>query len=338
MRDMANYVKISVLGQPELKTPYSDDLESKVQEMMAYLRAGVEKVVPDKLDLIVVPEVVDRFPSFNMEQRKAYYQYRGDRFLNFYREIAKENHCYIAYSAVRYLPEEDKLPYRNSTQIIGRDGEIVGIYDKNHLVPYELDNGEIAYGTEAPVFELDFGRVACAICFDLNYTELLDRYAAQKPDLIIFSSMYHGGLMQQAWAYTCRAHFVGAICGQQSRVLNPFGETVASSANYFDFVTARVNLDCVIVHLDNHFEKIAAAKKKYGELLQMHDPGYYGGVLLSYEGTDRTVRDIMQEFDMITMDEYFDACRVHRRKWTGEQAVNHRVSQTSNNEEMKGCI
>ena len=32
---MAKYVKISLLSQPPLPTPYSDDLESKVQEMLA---------------------------------------------------------------------------------------------------------------------------------------------------------------------------------------------------------------------------------------------------------------------------------------------------------------
>jgi len=310
---MANYVKISLLSQPALwHSPYSDDLESKVQEMMTYLKQNIDQVLPDKPDLIVVPEACDRYPSFTMEQRKAYYRYRGDRIRDFYREIARENHCYIAYSACRYLPEEKTLPYRNSTQIIGRDGEIVGIYDKNHLVPAELTNGEIAYGTEAPVFELDFGRVGCAICFDLNYDELMYRYAAQKPDLIIFSSMYHGGITQQNWAYNCRAYFAGACCNLQSRILNPFGETVATTTNYYNFVTGRVNLDYAVVHIDNNAAKYFAAKRKYGDQLIIHDPGHIGAVMLTYEGTDRTAWDIVREFDITPLDDYFNACRAHR--------------------------
>ena len=47
---MAKYVKISLLSQPPLPTPYSDDLESKVQEMLAYLKMNLEKVLPDKPD------------------------------------------------------------------------------------------------------------------------------------------------------------------------------------------------------------------------------------------------------------------------------------------------
>ena len=310
---MANFVKISLLSQPALyHSPYSGDLEGKVQEMLRYLEENIARVLPDRPGLIVLPEACDRFPAFSMEERKRYYRYRGDRIRDFYRDIARKHRCYIAYSACRYLPEEERLPFRNSTQIIGRDGEIVGIYDKNHLVPDELDSGEIAYGTETPVFQLDFGRVGCAICFDLNYEETMRRYAARKPDLILFSSMYHGGLSQQYWAYSCRAYFAGAICGGQSRLLSPFGETLAATTDYYSFVTGKINLDYALVHIDRNAPKYRAAKEKYGEELVIHDPGQIGAVMLTYEGTGQTVMDIVREFDMQLLDDYFDECRAHR--------------------------
>ena len=312
---MAKYVKISLLSQPSLRhSPPSDDLEAKVQEMIAYLKMNLEKVLPDKPDLIVVPEDCDWFPTFTPEERNTYYRYRRDRIRDFYSQVAKENRCYIAYSARRYVPEDQALPYRNSTQLIDRNGQVVGIYDKNHLVPSELDVARNRYGTEAPVFELDFGRVCCAICFDLNYDELMRRYAAQKPDLIIFCSAYHGGLSQQMWAYMCRAWFCGAIDNGQSRILNPFGEEVASTTNYYDFVTGTINLDYALVHIDYNEPKFFAAKRKYGDKLIVHDPGHIGSVMLTYEGTDTTVRDIIREFDITPLDDYFNNCRVHRKE------------------------
>ena len=313
---MAKYAKISLLSQPSLTHMPAGGPEDWVQEMLVHLQKNLDYVLPDKPDLIVLPEACDRLPALPMDKRKEYYRHRGDRIRDFYRQVAKENHCYIAYSACRYLPEEKELPFRNSTQIIGRDGGIVGIYDKNHLVPSELDSGEIAYGTEAPVFELDFGRVGCAICFDLNYDELLARYAAQKPDLIIFSSMYHGGLKQEQWAYTCQSYFAGAICNDQSRILNPFGETVATSTNYYPFTTGTVNLDYKLVHIDLNAPKYFAAKKKYGEKLKIYDPGHVGVVMMSYEGDDRTVMDIIKEFDILLLDDYFNNCRAHRAAHT----------------------
>ncbi len=312
---MAKFVKISVVGGPALQTPYSEDMEAKVQEMMAYLRNNISKVLPEKPDLILLHEAVDRFPSFNPEQRNAYYRYRGDRIRDMYREIAKENHCYIAYSAIRYLPDEKELPFRNSTQIIGRDGEIVGIYDKNHIVPSEMDTYEVAYGTEAPVFELDFGRVACAICFDINYRELMERYAVQKPDLILYSGMFHGGLLQQQWAYCCRSYFAGAVCdlfGEEVRMLNPLGEVLGHSSKFHTHVTCKINLDYALIHKDQQIYKFNAAKKKYGELLQIKGVTELDNLLIAYEGSDRTIKDVMREFEIISLDDYLNNCRAHR--------------------------
>ena len=140
------------------------------------------------------------------------------------------------------------------------------------------------------------------------------RYAAQKPDLIIFSSMYHGGLSQQMWAYTCRSWFCGAICNDQSRILNPFGEEVASTTNYYNFITGRINLDYALVHIDRNAPKYFAAKRKYGDKLIIHDPGHIGAVMLTYEGTDTTAWDIVREFDMLPLDDYFNLCRAHRKE------------------------
>ena len=311
---MAKNVKISLLGWPSHGANFSGDYEAHVNQMIDYLKFQLRDVLPDKPDLIVIPEACDRFINFTMQERKEYYRVRGDKIRDFYCEVARENNCYIAYSACRYLPEESEKPFRNSTQIIGRDGKIVGIYDKNHLVPFEYDDADVAYSDEAPVFELDFGRVACCICFDLNFTELLNRYAEQNPDLIIFSSMYHGGLMQEQWAYNCRAYFAGAVSDDQCRVLNPFGETVFTSTNYQNYITGTVNLDYMLAHIDHNrvSGKFRAAKEKYGEKLTIHDPGHVGAVMLTYEGDDKTVWDIVKEFEIEPLDDYFNRCRRHK--------------------------
>lgn len=286
---MSNFVRISLLSLPPLRRefPGTAGLEAAIGEMEAYIRSSVAQVLPDRPDLILVPEACDRFAGFTDEENTLYYTVRADRICDVFRQIAKENKCYVAYSAIRSVPEDPHFPFRNSTQLIDRSGEVMGVYDKNHLVPMELDDRKIAYGQEAPVFELDFGRVCCAICFDLNFDELLERYRIQSPDLILFSSFYHGGLRQQQWAYACRSYFAGAIAGEQSRILNPFGETVAATTNYQDYVTTEINLDCAMVHIDENWEKCMAAKQKYGRLLQIHDPGYVGSVLLSYEEIGR---------------------------------------------------
>jgi hypothetical protein len=227
------------------------------------------------------------------------------------REVAAENNCYIAYSAAREMPDGT---WRNSTQIIDRSGNIAGIYDKNHLVIEENTEAGILYGKDAPIIKCDFGTIGCAICFDLNFDELRLKYVKTRPDLIVFSSMYHGGMMQNYWAYSCRAYFAGAIAGLPGSIISPVGETIAETTNYFKYVTTTVNLDCEVIHLDWNWDKIRAAKEKYGSKFKMSDPGYLGAVLISSESDDVTIKDIIKEFDFELLDDYFERSLAHRRE------------------------
>jgi len=301
-------ITVSVLGPAPCRGVQLHG-QPAVDYMIDHWRKQIAPVLADKPDLIVLPEACDRFPDHSMAERKAYYDVRGDQVLNALREIAKQNHCYIVYSAARKMPDGS---YRNSSQLIGRNGEIAGIYNKNHVVPTEKSKGDILCGKDAPVFKTDFGTVALSICFDLNFTELLEKYAKQRPDLIVFSSMYHGGLMQGYWAYYCRSHFVGAIAGDECTVVNPVGEKIARSTNYFPRVTTTINLDCKVIHLDGNWEKLQAAKNKYGNEVTIFDPGHVGAVLLTSESQKRSVDDIIREFKMETWDEYYDRCMKHR--------------------------
>ena len=168
--------------------------------------------------------------------------------------------------------------------------------------PYRA--AEVAPAPGVPVTCTIRGRVACAICFDLNFDELRLKYVAQRPDLIVFSSMYHGGLMQAYWAYSCRAHFVGACSGLPSAILSPAGEILATTTNYFSCVTATVNLDCALIHLDYNWEKLRALQRKYRRDVTINDPGQLGCVLVSSEHDALSVMDMIREFEIETRDEY----------------------------------
>jgi hypothetical protein len=229
--------------------------------------------------------------------------------LEMFSHIAKENNCYIGYSAAREL---DDGTWRNSTQIVDRKGEVAGIYNKNHVVIEETTQAGILCGKEAPLIECDFGTVGCAICFDLNFDELRQRYVKSRPDIILFSSMYHGGLMQEYWAYSCRAHFVGALHNLRSSILSPVGTELAHTTNYMDYVTHAINLDCEVVHLDYNWEKLDAAKAKYGDKVKVFDPGHLGSVLISSESDEFSVKDIIEEFEIEILDKYMARALKHR--------------------------
>jgi predicted amidohydrolase len=306
---MANRVTLSSIGARALSGGAGLSHEQALKKMMDHWKSKVEAVLPDRPDLIVVPEASDRFEDHTKEQCRDYYLCRGDRIRDLFAGLARANRCYIAYSAYRQAPEGT---WRNSTQLIDRAGRLAGIYNKNHVVIEETTEAGVLCGKEARVFACDFGRVACAICFDLNFDELRLKYARQKPDLVVFCSVYHGGLMQRYWAYSCRAHFIGAIGGTHpSSIISPVGEILASNTNYFDTITATVNLDCVVAHLDYNWEKLRALKAKHGRGVTVTDPGYLGSVLITSETDGLSARDMAREFEIELLDDYWARALAH---------------------------
>ena len=294
-------VTIATIGSGPPSVAADAEPQAIVDRMIAHWRGRFAQVLPDKPDLIVVPEVCDRPPGFKDERLRRYYQVRGNQIRDFFAEVARQNNCYVVYSANRLMRDGTR---RNSSILIDRKGNVAGIYNKNHPTIGEIDGG-ILCGKDAPVIECDFGRVAMAICFDLNFDELRLKYAAAKPDLILFSSMYHGGLMQAYWAYSCRCHFVGAIAGRGtfSEIRNPLGQVVASTTNYFDYAVATVNLDCALVHLDYNWDRLRKLKAKYGPKVAISDPGCLGAVLITSEHESKTTDDMIQEFSIERLDD-----------------------------------
>ncbi len=314
---MANRVVISVIGAASLAEDQGRGQAASAR-MIDHWQRKFDLVLPDRPDLILVPECCDRYAGQTIDQVHDYYHARGDRVRELFAQVAAQNACHVAYAAVRAMPDGS---WRNSIQLLAPDGQVAGVYDKNHPTIGEMRDAGIQPGIEAPIIECDLGgrscRVACVICFDLNFCELWLQYARARPDLILFASMYHGGLMQAYWAYACRAHLASAISGLASQVIDPLGRTVATTTNYIDYVTTTVNLDCCLVHLDNHWEKLEALKRAYGTEVSILDPGYLGPVLVSSESPARSVDQLLAEFEMEPLDDYFDRSRAERQRYAG---------------------
>ncbi|MGI6562065.1 MAG: carbon-nitrogen hydrolase family protein [Clostridia bacterium] len=303
---MARYIRVSSLsvrGGVNYAGDLNKDLKLETDRMIDSWNRLLQNVLPNEPNLIVLPEICDQYYNYPVPRRHEYYEVRGNRVRDFFMEKAYKNSCHIAYSAVRKM---DDGTFRNSTQIINPRGEIVGIYNKNHPTIGETEEDNILPGKDAKVISCDFGKVACAICFDLNFDPLWEKYKPQSPDIILFSSAYHGGLMQNYRAYRLRSYFIGSIIDLENTVINPVGQTIAKSTNYFGYVTHDINLDYKVVHLAYNQEKIKKAISKYGSKIKMLDPGYLGAVLLTSETDEFTIEDIIEEYKIELLDEYFD--------------------------------
>ena len=310
---MARRVKISALGAAPPRARAGLQGEDLVEYLIEFWRRRIDDVLPDRPDLIVLPEACDSFEGESLDWLREFHQMRGARVLAALREVARDNECYLVFPTIRALTDGT---WRNSALMLDRRGETVGQYDKNHIVTGETEHFGILSGSAAPIIECDFGRVACVICFDLNFDELRLQYVAAKPDLILFPSMYHGGLMQSYWAYSCRAHFVGCVSEAElpSTILSPVGHLLSTSTNYHDYVTAQINLDCRVVHLDGNKSKLSAMKLKYGTQVTIFDPGQLGSVLISSESKTIRADDMMREFEIEPLDDYLARSRTYQQE------------------------
>ena len=285
--------------------------QAVVDRMIGFWRGRFAQVLPDRPDLIVVPEACDRPQGLSEKAMEAYFAVRKDQVRDYFASVARDHRCYVVYSAKRAAGDGS---WRNASVLFDRTGAAAGTYHKNHPTIGEMDK-RIRAGKDAPVFECDFGRVAFAICFDLNFDALREQYVAARPDLIVFSSMYHGGVMQAYWAYSCRAHFVGAIDRScPSEIRSPLGDVIATTTNYFDFAVATINLDCALVHLDYNWGRLRALKNKYGPAVTITDPGRLGSVLITSEHESVNVEAMIEEFEIERLDDYMKRALDHRLK------------------------
>lgn len=303
----SRYVTVATIGTlPNIqKFKSAQDI---VEQVEGFWLGEIKQIIPYKPDLIVLPEECDFSSGLSGEEKQKYLTARKSQVLDFFASVAKSNHSYIAFGIQRLA---DDGTWRNSSILLDREGKIVGIYDKNFPTIGELNSG-IKAGNGVPIFECDFGRVALVICFDLNFDELRQQYVKIKPDMILFSSMYHGGdALQSIWAYSCRSFFVSATGFRNipSEIRNPLGEVISSNTNYYDFTVSKINLDYELVHLDYNWNKLRALKEKYKNTVTITDPGKLGAVLITSENKSVSAKDMTDEFKIELLDDYFDRSR-----------------------------
>ncbi|MCL1792663.1 MAG: carbon-nitrogen hydrolase family protein [Oscillospiraceae bacterium] len=150
-------------------------------------------------------------------------------------EIAAKYGVYIVFPIYRKSETAERV---NSSMLIGRKGEICGIYDKVYPFwsEFELDP-PCAIGRDAPVFETDFGKIGLAICFDANFPEVFRRLSLGGAEAVLWSSAYSAGMSLQAHAI---------------------------NYNYM-IVTSTLNSDCIVYDITG--QEIYYQKKPRGEPL-----------------------------------------------------------------------
>ena len=251
-------------------------------------------------DLVAFPEV---YPQLALSDPFHHPEPSEGGTLDEVRALAHRHQLLVVWPRVEYDPGRG---VRNTAILVDRSGAILGRYDKLFPTTTELEKGVIP-GTEAPVFETDIGRVGMLICFDLNFAEVHEALRCGKPDVVVFSSMYRGGLQALALAYELRAFVITAIASELGLVINRCGRILKEST-YETLAVAPVNTNSIALHMDFNWGKMDAMLAKYGPALSFDYHTREAFYVIEHTG-DRDIDELVKEFQLETADAYFARSR-----------------------------
>jgi len=178
-------------------------------------------------------------------------------------KIAAKYRTYIVLPIYRSTETEARL---NSSILIGRGGELCGIYDKVYPFWSEFELvPPVAVGQSAPVFETDFGRVGMAICFDANFPELFRRLSLGGAEVVLWSSAYSAGTSLQAHAINHNFTIITSTLCPDCTVYDITGREThyQSTPGGVNISRVELDLDRCVFHFDYNLDKRARLLKDY---------------------------------------------------------------------------
>jgi len=224
---------------------------------------------------------------------------------------ARELGLYVVWPL--YTLEQDRV--YNSSVLLSPRGEVAGVYHKVHPTISEIESG-ITPGEGAPVFKTDFGTIGLAICFDLNFPDIMYGLGDNGAEIIFFSSAYRGGLQLRIWAYLLGVYIVSAVLAELGHIVDMSGQLLATST-YEELITYRLNLDRRLMHMDYNWDKWDDLLRRYGPdvSIQFFTPEAVWTVASEREGL--SVEDIIREFGLEERRDYWRRSNVAREQALG---------------------
>jgi predicted amidohydrolase len=275
-------VRVVTLSQAELQNGNGDLFEDTMSRL--------DQAAEFRPDIACLPEV---FP------RRAAEPVPGpvtDRLARW----AQQHSSYVLFG----MKTIDSGAIYNSAILIDRHGKIIGQYNKMHPTEGELKEGATPGGTEAPVFETDFGAIGIQICFDINWYETWQRLKRKGAKIVFFPSAYPAAQQLSALALVNQFYIVSSATRGSSKVYDITGQVLSSSGHYQPWAAAVLPVGKRLFEMDYHVAKVHEIQKKYGsrvEVVWLHDDDWF---TLASVDPDLTVEEIISEFGLTPLDDY----------------------------------
>jgi len=180
---------------------------------------------------------------------------------------AREHHCYIVVPTYLLEDKEKKL-CSNAAILMGRDGEVVGIYRKVHLAVHTASDsleGGTTPGKQSPVFQCDFGKLGIQICYDIEWDYGWSELARQGADLVAWPTQSPQTTHPAARAIAHRYYIVSSTWRNNASFFEPTGKIMAQIREPARVLVQQLDLSYAILPWSPQLHNGAALKEKYGD-------------------------------------------------------------------------
>jgi omega-amidase len=206
-----------------------------------------------QIDLLVLPELFST--GFCLSQANLLAEKPLGHSVQLLRDLASRFRMLIVGGS---LLERRVDKIYNTCPIIGKDGRLLGTYDKIHLFPPFEEDRYLTPGTKLPIIKTSFGQLGVMICFDIRFPETARSLTLQGAQMIICPAEFPVERIS-VWATLLRAraienqvvvvgcNSVGSdgnnVFGGRSAIINPEGKTLAQADDSPQLIDAVVDLD-----------------------------------------------------------------------------------------------
>jgi len=243
---------------------------SQLSGMIDRMAAESEKRYGRGLDVAVLPEfavtgeasadIVASSVAFDGPVRDAFAQ------------SAREHRCYIVVP-MYLLEDKDRRLSSNAAILIGRQGEVVGIYRKVHLAVADgsdsLESGATP-GKDVPVFECDFGKLGIQICFDIRYDYGWNELARKGAELVVWPTQSPETSLPAFRAMQSRYYVVSSTWRNNASFFEPTGKISAQIKPPEQILVQQLDLSYAILPWSSRLKNGAALREKYGDKVGFH--------------------------------------------------------------------
>jgi predicted amidohydrolase len=212
----------------------------------------VKEAASRQIDLILFPELFTT--GYCLDKADVLSEPPKGHSIELLRDLAGRFRVFIVAGSI--LERRNQTIY-NTCHLIGKDGKMLGFYDKVHLFPPFEEPKYLTAGTSAPIFKTSLGIFGVMICFDLRFPELARELMINGAQILFCPAEFPAERIA-IWATLLRARAIEnqvfvvgcnrvgsdgkTLFGGRSAIIDPEGTTISQADDSPRLLDATIDL------------------------------------------------------------------------------------------------